>query len=78
MLHPVRGTRSPPPVEVGDIGHRVISPKVFMENAPAFSFIGLSTRVEIYAPPDQRHTVPATYRSGGYIGHRVMIPFSTI
>ena len=24
MLHPVRGTRSPPPVEVGDIGHRVI------------------------------------------------------
>ena len=24
MLHPVRGTRSPSPVEVGDIGHRVI------------------------------------------------------
>ena len=24
MLHPFRDTRSPPPVEVGDIGHRVI------------------------------------------------------
>ena len=25
MLHPVRGTRSPPPVEVEDIVHRVIN-----------------------------------------------------
>ena len=38
----------------------------------AFSFLGVSTRVEIYAPPGQRHKVPATYR-GGDIGHRVLI-----
>ena len=37
-----------------------------MENAPAFSFIGLSTRVEIYAPSCQRHKVTATYRGGGH------------
>ena len=37
-----------------------------MENAPAFSFIGLSTRVEIYAPPGQRHKVPATCRGVGH------------
>ena len=43
-----------------------------MENAPAFSFIGLSTRVEIYAPPGQRHKVPATLQRWGDIGHRVI------
>ena len=37
-----------------------------MENAPAFSIIGLLTRVEIYAPPGQRHKIPATCRGGGH------------
>ena len=33
MLHPVRVTRSPPPTEVGDIGHRVIGRKVQKKEA---------------------------------------------
>ncbi len=52
----------------------IISPKLFMENAPAFSIIGLSTRVEIYAPPGQRHKVPATCRGGGHRPPRYICP----
>ena len=46
-----------------------------MENAPAFSFIGLSTRVEIYAPPGQRHKVPATCRGGGHRPPRYILTY---
>ena len=49
-----------------------------MENAPAFSFIGLSTRVEIYAPPGHRHKIPATYRGGGHRPPRYFLFFGGI
>ena len=45
-----------------------------MENAPAFSFIGLSTRVEIYAPPGQRHKVPATLQRWGWTSVTALLP----
>ncbi len=51
----------------------IITPTLFKENASAFSFNGVSTRVEILAPPCHLHNIPPPIEVGD-IGHLVIWP----